>query len=184
MPTFQKRFPTGGIKSQGRPFFKMKKFRKKFFDNAYFGGAISARDFLIFMGTTFGEKFFCNVYFCKSLFEIDFLGKKIHDNFCFFARSLFQIDFFGKKIYDKLFALYRQKTPGTGRGGGSGPGMGEYLGVYARTKMKKPPESVVFRSEGTSLLHSSTVIEPNHSAFPVSLASTQGYFSFQLLLHY
>ena len=41
--------------------------------------------------------------------------------------------------------------------------------------MKKPPESVVIRSEGTSLLHSSTVIAPNHTAFPVSLASSQGY---------
>ena len=58
MPTFHKRFPTGGIKSQERPFFKMKNFRKKFFDNAYFGRVISVRDFLIFMGTTFGEKFF------------------------------------------------------------------------------------------------------------------------------
>lgn len=58
MPTFQKRFPTGGIKSQERPFFKMKNFRKKFFCNAYFWGVTSARDFLIFMGTTFGEKFF------------------------------------------------------------------------------------------------------------------------------
>ena len=59
MPTFQKRFPTGGIKSQERPFFKMKKFRKKFFDDAYFGRVISARDFLIFMGTIFlGENFF------------------------------------------------------------------------------------------------------------------------------
>lgn len=48
--------------------------------------------------------------------------------------------------------------------------------------MKKPPESVVIRSEGTSLLHSSTVIAPNHLAFPVSLASSQGYFSFRLLL--
>ena len=55
MPTFQKRFPTGGIKSQERPFFKMKNFRKKFFCNAYFWGVISARDFLIFMGTIFFE---------------------------------------------------------------------------------------------------------------------------------
>ena len=58
MPTFQKRFPTGGIKSQERPFFKMKKFRKKFFDDAYFGRVISARDFLIFMGTIFWGKIF------------------------------------------------------------------------------------------------------------------------------
>ena len=35
---------------------------------------------------------------------------------------------------------------------------------------------MVIRSEGTSLLHSSTVIAPNHTAFPVSLASSQGYF--------
>ena len=94
-----------------------------------------------------------------------------------FEGSLFWVDFLGKKICDKLFALYRQKTPGTGGGGGSGPGMGEYLGAYAWVQTKKPPESVVFRSEGTSLLHSSTVIEPNHTAFPVSLVSSQGYFS-------
>ena len=93
-----------------------------------------------------------------------------------FEGSLFWVDFLGKKICDKLFALYRQKPRGTGGGGGSGPGMGEYLGAYAWVQTKKPPESVVFRSEGTSLLHSSTVIEPNHTAFPVSLASSQGYF--------
>ena len=58
MPTFHKRFPTGGIKSQERPFFKLKKFRKKFFDNAYFGGAISARNFLVFIGTIFWGKIF------------------------------------------------------------------------------------------------------------------------------
>ena len=68
----------------------------------------------------------------------------------YFLKSIF----FGKKIYDKLFALYRQKTPGTGGGGGSGPGMGEYPGVYAPVKMKKPPEYVVIHSEGLSLLHS------------------------------
>lgn len=58
MPTFHKRFPTGGIKSQEDHFLRRKKFEKKFFDDAYFWGVISARDFLIFMGTTFGEKFF------------------------------------------------------------------------------------------------------------------------------
>ena len=44
-------------------------------------------------------------------------------------------------------------------------------------KRKASRGVVVFHPEGTSLLHSSTVIEPNHSAFPVSLASSQGYIS-------
>ena len=38
----------------------------------------------------------------------------------YFGKSLFEIDFLGKKIHDKLFALYSKKPPGTGRGGGSG----------------------------------------------------------------
>lgn len=33
---------------------------------------------------------------------------------------VFWFDFLGKNIFDKLFALYSKKTPGTGRGGGSG----------------------------------------------------------------
>lgn len=36
MPTLEKRFPTVGIGSQERPFFRMKNFPEKFFDNAYF----------------------------------------------------------------------------------------------------------------------------------------------------
>ena len=44
-----------------------------------------------------------------------------------FGRSLFETDFLGKKIYDKLFGLYSKKPPGTGGGGGSG---GEYRGEY------------------------------------------------------
>ena len=127
----------------------------------------------IFWGKNFFEKPTFASHFLKSIFSFwreDFWK-------VYFIKSLFQIDFLGKKIYDKLFALYRQKTPGTGRGGGSGSGMGEYLGAYARIKMKKPPESVATCSEGTSLLHSSAVIAPNHPAFPASLASSQGYFS-------
>jgi hypothetical protein len=37
-----------------------------------------------------------------------------------FRGSLFETDFLGKKIYDKLSGLIWQKNPGTGRGGGSG----------------------------------------------------------------
>lgn len=37
-----------------------------------------------------------------------------------FTRSLFEVKNLGKKIYTELFALYSKKTPGTGRGGGSG----------------------------------------------------------------
>ena len=82
----------------------------------------------IFWGKNFFEKPTFASHFLKSIFSFwreDFWK-------VYFIKSLFQIDFFGKKIYDKLFALYRQKTPGTGGGGGSGSGMGEYLGVYAR----------------------------------------------------
>ena len=68
MPTFQKRFPTGGIKSQERPFFQMKKFRKKFFDDAYFGGVISARDFLVFIVTIFGGKIFLKSLLLQVIF--------------------------------------------------------------------------------------------------------------------
>lgn len=40
---------------------------------------------------------------------------------------------------------------------------------------RKTPEDCGFPLGGTSLLHSSTVIAPNHSAFSVSLASSQGF---------
>lgn len=40
---------------------------------------------------------------------------------------------------------------------------------------RKPPGIVAFPPGGTSLLHSSAVIEPCHRAFPASLASTQGF---------
>lgn len=48
-----------------------------------------------------------------------------------FEGSLFWVDFLGKKICDKLFALYRQKTPGTGGGGGSGDQYGGVPGGYS-----------------------------------------------------
>lgn len=87
----------------------MKKFLEKFFDDAYFGKPLFEMDFL-------GEKFLKSSTF---VFWLDFLGKNFFDR-AFFWRSLFKTDFLGKKICNKLFALYRQKTPGTGRGGGSG----------------------------------------------------------------
>ena len=94
-----------------------------------------------------------------------------------FEGSLFWVDFLGKKICDKLFALYRQKTPGTGGGGGSGPGMGEYLGGTYPVNKQKARGNCGFHPSGTSLLHSSAVIAPCHQAFPASLASSQGYLS-------
>ena len=119
---------------------------KNFFEKPTLEGVEPIRKIIVFIGERYflktiffwGGKFFCNAYFCKSLFEIDFFGEKIHDN-GYFIKLLFQIDFLGKKIYDKLFALYRQKTPGTGRGGGSGPGMGEYLGGICPGKNEKAP---------------------------------------------
>ena len=83
MPTFHKRFPTGGIKSQERPFFKLKKFRKKFFDNAYFGRVISARDFCLFLRGTFlnhffgGKNFFEKPTFASHFLKSIFWGKNL-----------------------------------------------------------------------------------------------------------
>ena len=71
----------------------------------------------------FQKKFFCDAYFSEVILTRYFR--------LFLRESLFEVDFLGKKICNKLFALYRQKNPGTGGGGGSGPGMGEYLRAYA-----------------------------------------------------
>ena len=135
------------------PLFGTKKFRKKFFGEAYFGRPL-------FRGKKSGKKFFHNPYF---------------------RRSLFGTDFWGKNFLDKLSGLIWQKTPGPPGGGGSGGGVGEYLGAYARAQTKKPPESVVIRSEGTSLLRSSTVIEPNHPAFSRFACLITRLFSFPAL---
>lgn len=81
----------------------------------------------------------------------------------------------GKKFASNCSAHIAKNPQGPEGRGFRGPGSGGYLVGYARLTKEKPPESVVIRSEGTSLLHSSTVIAPNHSAFPVSLASSQGY---------
>ena len=135
----------------------MKNFRKKFFDNAYFEGVISARDFLVFIGTIFlVENFFGKPTFASHFLKSIFLGKKFMTNCS---------PFIGKK------------PRGPAGEGVQGRVWGSTPGVYARIKTKKPPEHVASCSEGTSLLHSSTVIAPNHPAFPASLASSQGYFS-------
>ena len=59
-----------------------------------------------------------------------------------FGRSLFETDFLGKKIYDKLFGLYSKKPPGTGGGGGSGGSIGgstpDYLpGIVVISSVEK-----------------------------------------------
>ena len=61
-----------------------------------------------------------------------------------FRGSLFEVDFLGKKICDKLSGLYSKKTRGTGGGGGSGGSIGEYLGGYTRLINEKPGGIVAF----------------------------------------
>ena len=74
------------------------------------------------MGSLFETKNFPEKFFCVSYFRgaVSVRGISV-----FFWGSLFQSDFLGKKICDKLFGLYSKKTRGTGGGGGSGPGRGE-----------------------------------------------------------
>ena len=107
------------------------------------------------------KKFFGISYFRGAVSPVDF---------SLFRGSLFRTDFLGKNFVDKLFTPYSEKTPGLPGGGGSGGGTGGVPGGIWPGTNEKPPESVVIRSEGTSLLHSSTVIEPNHPAFLISLA--------------
>lgn len=83
MPTFRKRFPTGGIGIKEKPynreildenlifhgghFFGTKNFRKKFFDDAYFREVISARDFCLFYGGHFLKSKISGKIFTRSV---------------------------------------------------------------------------------------------------------------------
>lgn len=85
MPTLEKRkrIRENRKKIDGH-FFVLKIFRKKFFDDAYFPGVIYIWGNPVFARSLFEMKkfwknFFVKPTFSKSLFQIEFLGEKIHE---------------------------------------------------------------------------------------------------------